>query len=219
MFDSIVFQAINFGWTFLATNTPASPPKKIIGITCLWGGILLFFSTAPASFFGGDQGFFDRFAISLGKLWRFFNRGHPKNTLNSGLGIIARWCFQIFFYVHPYLGKISNLTNIFQMGGSTTNQIVICPDKSAPHQELSLFFGWYYLSFQFGVLFGESILTASLLPQKKEWMIVFNKTLTTGDEQNDFFWILCLFNLHPDVLSMYRLQKSGLFLMQKVLIS
>ena len=28
---------------------------------------------------------------------------------------ISRWWFQIFFF-HPYLGKISNLTNIFQMG-------------------------------------------------------------------------------------------------------
>ncbi len=28
----------------------------------------------------------------------------------------TRWWFQIFFYFHPYLGKISNLTNIFQMG-------------------------------------------------------------------------------------------------------
>ena len=26
------------------------------------------------------------------------------------------WWFQIFFYFHPYLGKWSNLTNIFQMG-------------------------------------------------------------------------------------------------------
>ena len=29
---------------------------------------------------------------------------------------ITGWWFQIFFYFHPYLGKISNLTNIFQMG-------------------------------------------------------------------------------------------------------
>ena len=28
----------------------------------------------------------------------------------------TRWWFQIFVYFHPYLGKISNLTNIFQMG-------------------------------------------------------------------------------------------------------
>ena len=34
----------------------------------------------------------------------------------------AKWWFQIFFYVHPYLGKIPMLTNIFQMGGSTTNR-------------------------------------------------------------------------------------------------
>ena len=26
------------------------------------------------------------------------------------------WCFQIFFYVHPYLGKIPILTNIFEVG-------------------------------------------------------------------------------------------------------
>ena len=28
----------------------------------------------------------------------------------------ARWWFQRFFYFHPYLGKIPNLTNIFQRG-------------------------------------------------------------------------------------------------------
>ena len=31
---------------------------------------------------------------------------------------------QIFFYFHPYLGKISNLTNIFQMGWN--HQLDIC---------------------------------------------------------------------------------------------
>ena len=30
--------------------------------------------------------------------------------------ILSRWWFQIFFYVHPYLGKIPILTNIVQMG-------------------------------------------------------------------------------------------------------
>ena len=28
----------------------------------------------------------------------------------------TRWWFQIYVYFHPYLGKISNLTNMFQMG-------------------------------------------------------------------------------------------------------
>ena len=28
----------------------------------------------------------------------------------------SRWCFQIFFYFHPYLGKLPILTNIFQLG-------------------------------------------------------------------------------------------------------
>ena len=39
--------------------------------------------------------------------------------------IPSRCWFRIFFYVHPYLGKISNLT-IFQRGGSTT-QLVTSP--------------------------------------------------------------------------------------------
>ncbi len=29
---------------------------------------------------------------------------------------VSGWWFQIFCYVHPYLGKWSNLTNIFQLG-------------------------------------------------------------------------------------------------------
>ena len=33
--------------------------------------------------------------------------------------VFSRWWFQIFFYVHPYLGKMSNLTIIFQMGWNT----------------------------------------------------------------------------------------------------
>ena len=37
-----------------------------------------------------------------------------------GLGsVYTGWIWvvvSIFFYVHPYLGKISNLTNIFQIG-------------------------------------------------------------------------------------------------------
>ena len=32
----------------------------------------------------------------------------------------TRWWFQMFFYFHPYLGKISNLTNIFQVAETTT---------------------------------------------------------------------------------------------------
>ena len=36
----------------------------------------------------------------------------PKELSNPLLGA----GFKHFFYVHPYLGKISNLTNIFQVG-------------------------------------------------------------------------------------------------------
>ena len=41
---------------------------------------------------------------------------------NSKLG--GQWWFQIFFYFHPYLGKIPILTNIFQMGWN--HQLVNC---------------------------------------------------------------------------------------------
>ena len=36
--------------------------------------------------------------------------------VGSPLAYAARWWFQIFFMFTPYLGKWSNLTNIFQMG-------------------------------------------------------------------------------------------------------
>ena len=52
---------------------------------------------------------------------------YPPLLITSGREIILlttqllisrwwRWWFQIFFYFHPYLGKWSNLTSIFQMG-------------------------------------------------------------------------------------------------------
>ena len=37
---------------------------------------------------------------------------------------LSRWWFQIFFNVHPYLGKIPILTNLFQMGWN--HQLVFC---------------------------------------------------------------------------------------------
>ena len=39
---------------------------------------------------------------------------HQKSSTILGGG------FKVFWFFNPYLGKISNLTNIFQMGGSTT---------------------------------------------------------------------------------------------------
>ena len=42
----------------------------------------------------------------------------PPNNLYVTVTIygLSRWWFQIFFYFHPYLGKIPILTNISQMG-------------------------------------------------------------------------------------------------------
>ena len=62
---------------------------------------------------------FDKMDTLAGMWSRFDSR-------NDGFGfrlgthlnarIVPRWWFQIFFYVHPYLGKWSNLTNMFQRG-------------------------------------------------------------------------------------------------------
>ena len=43
--------------------------------------------------------------------------------LQVWINIITRWWFQLFCFFHPYLGKWSNLTNIFQMGWN--HQLVI----------------------------------------------------------------------------------------------
>ena len=44
---------------------------------------------------------------------------------------LSRWWFQTFFYVHPYLGKIPILTNIFQMGWTTNQLCLILPFDSS----------------------------------------------------------------------------------------
>ena len=50
-----------------------------------------------------------------GTQWKMI---HMKPTYIGALLTLkkSRWWFQIFFYVQPYLGKISNLTNMFQRG-------------------------------------------------------------------------------------------------------
>ena len=57
------------------------------------------------------------------------------------LRIFTRWWFQIFFYVHPYLGKIPILTNIFQMGWNHQGFSLFGPRKVSPSgfQEIA---GW-----------------------------------------------------------------------------
>ena len=49
---------------------------------------------------------------------RDYRRFFVKSIEHMDLYNISRWWlgFKYFFYLHPYLGKISNLTNIFEMG-------------------------------------------------------------------------------------------------------
>ena len=44
----------------------------------------------------------------------------------SPFGCITRWCFH--FFLHPYLGKIPVLTNIFQMGWFNHQHVKTTPD-------------------------------------------------------------------------------------------
>ena len=64
----------------------------------------------------------------------------PSSNFKNGLG----GGFQ-FFYVHPYLGKISNLTNIFQMGWNYQPVVhfsTSCGCFNYSHVLLHILFGW-----------------------------------------------------------------------------
>ena len=57
-------------------------------------------------------------------LWLHLEDDRFIRVLGSKLRVLlrfTRWWFQFFFYVHPYLGKISNLTIIFFRWVETTN--------------------------------------------------------------------------------------------------
>ena len=60
----------------------------------------------------------------------------------------SRWWFQIFFYFHPYLGKIPILTDIFQRGWNHQVAIIFC-----------------YVRFRGGVVFVDVV---RLLPEESD---------------------------------------------------
>ena len=68
----------------------------------------------------GHCGFFCDFPVAV---YEFIGQTAAMTSIDLCLEIYnwssqisSWWWFQIFFYVHPYLGKISNLTNILQRG-------------------------------------------------------------------------------------------------------
>ena len=77
--------------------------------------------------------------------------------------VLSRWWFHIFFTSTPYLGKWSNLTNIFQMGwnhqlhywciltfidGSSTSQTDGLAGKSLLNMDLDMFLFFFWSIFQ-----------------------------------------------------------------------
>ena len=66
--------------------------------------------------------------ILVGPSTCIFANSYGKYHMNINYSCIGkyttRWWFQIIFYFHPYLGKVSSLTNIFQRGWNHQ------PDKS-----------------------------------------------------------------------------------------
>ena len=69
---------------------------------------------------------FKLFLLKSGFSWDLRLKGQPNNIGSQQIHdqtevrntdhSSSRWWFHFFFIFHPYLGKISNLTNIFQMG-------------------------------------------------------------------------------------------------------
>ena len=55
-------------------------------------------------------------ALKLSNILRVLDWVFTTEIFNISPKTMTRWWFQIFFYVHPYLRKISNLTNTFHMG-------------------------------------------------------------------------------------------------------
>ena len=62
----------------------------------------------------------------------------PTPVFSDFFSQTSRWWFQRFFNVHPYLGKFSNLTNIFQRGWNHQLDINLAwAEKSTWHEEKS----------------------------------------------------------------------------------
>ena len=77
-------------------------------------------------FYGGSA--------SSGEMKEGFPKNHPKVCK-------TRWWFQIFFIFTPYLGKISNLTNIFGHILSVVSQVVLVLGRRLGAERRTLFCG------------------------------------------------------------------------------
>ena len=103
------FSDIKDGW-FPEKNTP---DQKIVVFFWRETGWLFFCLPLPC---------LQIYGRSLAQQWTLFSRARA-GTGQRNMAILLYvwnmylpgWWFQIFFF-HPYLGMISNLTNIFQMG-------------------------------------------------------------------------------------------------------
>ena len=89
------------------------------------------FFLAPQSLTGGQLSY--QFSGDQAQMYKVILKDFFQKIVNSALFEVVldneewplltktRLWFQIFFDFQPYLGEWSNLTNIFQRGGSTTN--------------------------------------------------------------------------------------------------
>ena len=96
------------------------PPQNyfLLGKTLFWGA-KMWVSGRVVVF--GIRHFFQHGVWKIVELRRSQGFQQSKHTPQCQLkaGVTpkkARWWFKTFFYFHPYLGKISNLTNFFQTG-------------------------------------------------------------------------------------------------------
>ena len=137
-------QRPNYLKTFLYIHNMVSEKWPLYIVETYDHGVLLgkrSFDQNPYSFFSFDQDLLPYEAtysnttlLSHGSLWPSYPVWSPQTSepwlldveiilvalddVVSGYHIYLGGGFKYIFYVHPYLGKWSNLTNIFQMGSN-----------------------------------------------------------------------------------------------------
>ena len=92
-----------------------NPRKASLGPEYNWRSTFSLTLGKPLGYFGVEWWIFlkEGFFLKEGSVAVDFCLDVMQDEFSRGF---SRWWFQIFFYFHPYLGKIPILTNIFQMG-------------------------------------------------------------------------------------------------------
>ena len=133
----------------------------LIHQSCPFGNcICMHVSTCQGGY--SDEALFERDVSPAWKTWNLFisfpiigivfgtppmpRKWGPRRFRDTSVWLHNWVVLSNMFYFHPFLGKISNLANIFQMGGSTTNQtITLRPAISWPQKLAAWNPPWHWI--------------------------------------------------------------------------